>query len=137
MKKGFCLLSLLLFFSLACQNNASNNTEDSSAGTAAPSAPSATADYDVLAREFCKCAKPSIDLNTQMQKMNEEGKREEFAQLAKEVGNKFRESLSCCQEVKDAHTTASIEADRLLSKIRTVCPEIPDRFSMQLSEKIK
>ena len=127
-------LVLGLFLLIACSEPSSTSSNDEST---AATAPGKIADYPALAKVFCDCAQPSIQLNEQMAKLQEEGKREEFVALAEQVGEKFREAMKCARDLKGKQTTAVLDPKETFKAMVNHCPNIPQKMAENLSNTVK
>ena len=128
---------LLLSFSILLIFSCGSNTTESDSSVETPAEPSKTADYSVLAKAFCDCAQPSIELNQQMSNLQEAGKREEFVALAEQVGEKFKATMNCAREKKSAYTTAVLNPEETFKALMANCPNLPERLADNLSKVVK
>ena len=112
-------------------------TDSSSTGNRDSSQLSKNADYTQLAKDFCTCAEESISLNTEMQRLQKEGKRDEFIAMAPQVGKKFKAAIDCCRKIKDSATSASLDKNKLQVALNENCPDMPEKLSFQLSDKMQ
>ena len=83
---------------------------------------------------ICDCAQPSIELNQQMAKLQEEGKREEFVAKAEQVAETFKNVTNCVLAKKATLTSAQLNPDNTLSAVMNSCPNIPERLADSLSK---
>ena len=124
------LFNILL---LSSCSEATNSSEGNESTEKSPT-PTATVDYSSIAKIICDCSQPSIALNQEMAKLQEEGKREEFVAKAEQVAETFKNVVNCVLEKKGEFSSATLDPDQTLSAIMDNCPNIPKRLADSLSK---
>lgn len=125
----YTFLSCLLF-GIACGEASDSNRENETT----EKVPEAEVDYKSLARIICDCAQPSIELNKQMAKLQEQGKREEFIAKAEQVAETYRDVTNCVLKERATLTSAALNQDDTYSAVLNSCPSIPERLAQSLSK---
>lgn len=136
-KYFFLAVFAITLLSCGSVSGSSSAASDTSALPTPPATPAKTADYSALARVFCDCAQPSIDLSKEMSKLQDAGKREEFVARTEEVGEKFKLAMSCAREKKALFTSAVLVEKETFEALMSGCPDIPERMAEVLSQTVK
>ena len=84
---------------------------------------SCTNDYSSSAKSICECAKPLLDLNTQIQNLASSGKQEEMQALFPKAGELQKEMIDCSKKAM----SGEVDKEALKKALDGSC-DLPERL---------
>ena len=84
---------------------------------------SCTNDYSSSAKSICECAKPLLDLNTQIQNLASTGKQEEMQALFPKASELQKQMIDCSKKA----VSSEVDKETLKNALNGSC-ELPERL---------
>jgi len=92
---------------------------------------SCTDDYSDSAKSICECAKPLLDLNTQIQNLSASGKQEEMQALFPKAGELQKQMIDCSKK----SLSGDVDKEALKKAMNGSC-KLPERLVESLMTEL-
>ena len=85
-------------------------------------------DYDIMAKELCKCMSPLVEMNEKIQSLTEAGDTEAVGELFKKLEGQFAAGEKCATDLEKKYGPMNEPEQEAKAKaaIRKTCPKVAD-----------